>query len=65
MSNERKALQAKGKRKKKPVCYVPGREDEWMVGSELRKVIGHRKASASTLITMAITWSFEWRRNLI
>lgn len=50
--------------KLQPVCCVPGREEEWMVGNEFRKIIGHRRASASTLITIGITWSLEWRRDM-
>lgn len=44
------------------MCCVPRREEEGMVGNEIRKIIGHRRASASILITMGITWSFEGGR---
>lgn len=47
------------------MCCVSGRDDEKMAGNELRKIIGHRRTSASTLIKMRINWSFGWRTNMI
>lgn len=47
------------------MCCVPGRDDEKMAGNELRKIIGHRRTSASTLIKMRINWSLGWRTNMI